>query len=292
MDFSKLEGAIDLNIISKAKVLGVGCGGAREVYEFLVRTGINNLIVIDYDIVSEANLSLQGYNSDDISKTKVSALEGELRKINPKLVYTGLYEDFNQISEDKLNDILEGVDIILMMTDNFKTQARGNLVSLKFKIPTVFAGIYYRARGAEITFNVPGLTPYCHRCITNERYKAIESGILENTTSTGSTIFHSQFINSIVGLIVLAILHIKSNKNVELSNWFNDKWEYNYIKVRMKPILVQEMEFQRQFTGFSSPFNFELKWIKVDSLIDNGDICGDCGSSGDLIKSSAIIKLY
>lgn len=189
---------------------------------------------------------------------------------------------------------MKDADILLMMTDDFHAQSFGNRVSLKYRLPTVFALMYEKARCSEITFNVPGITPGCHRCATSSRYAAYKNGYTNDVESTGSTVFHTQYLNSAIGLVSLAILHRKSN-DVELGNWFKQTWERNLIQLRTHPDFGKEDGdiFQKSFGKEPRVFTFDSVWQKVEaeSSPKYKEPCPDCGGIGNLNVSSYLISL-
>ena len=68
-----------------SKVLIIGAGGlGSPVAEFLARTGVGSIGVIDDDKVSLSNLHRQSlYNTSDIGKFKVNIAKDKIKKINP-----------------------------------------------------------------------------------------------------------------------------------------------------------------------------------------------------------------
>lgn len=74
----------------------IGCGAiGSTVAENLVRFGITNITLYDFDYVEPHNIANQMFRHTDIGKTKVEALAGYLSEINPdvgqglKIVPTG-----------------------------------------------------------------------------------------------------------------------------------------------------------------------------------------------------------
>ena len=71
-------------VLSKATIGIAGCGGlGSNIAVSLVRAGIGNLIIADYDIVELSNLNRQYFFSEDVGNKKVVALEKKLLRINP-----------------------------------------------------------------------------------------------------------------------------------------------------------------------------------------------------------------
>ncbi len=74
--------------ILKTKTVAIaGCGGlGSNIAIALVRSGVGNLIIADFDKVESSNLNRQQYLFEDIGKPKVSTLAIHLKKINPEVV--------------------------------------------------------------------------------------------------------------------------------------------------------------------------------------------------------------
>ena len=72
--------------IKEAKVLIIGMGGLGcPATEFLTRSGIGTLGIMDDDKVSLSNIHRQTlYTEKDINKSKVKIAKKRLNKINPK----------------------------------------------------------------------------------------------------------------------------------------------------------------------------------------------------------------
>jgi len=153
LDESRIKGAISPELMRESHVVCVGIGGASGICEDLVRSGLGKLTAIDFDTVDASNLTTQGFYRSDIGRLKVEALGERVKDINPACEYTMIDKNFLKMSESEVGDILKDASLILFMTDDFQAQKRGNLISLKYKIPAVFAIMYERARCAEISFN-------------------------------------------------------------------------------------------------------------------------------------------
>jgi len=285
ISFRKLNGSVDVSLMQETHIFGVGVGGANRIYEDLVRSGIGKLTLIDFDTVSATNLTTQGYTIKDIGKFKVDVLKESLLAINPNAEINVLKEDFLKYSEEEISLLVADVDLIMMMTDNFHAQARGNRVALKHQIPAIFAMMYKNARASEITFTIPNVTPACLRCITSSRYKAYQESSQETVESDGSTIFHTQQLNSYIGLITLAILH-NDTEGYEFSNWFGQSFNRNFLQLTQHPDFgtQKESSFHRVFGGLEECFNFKTLWYEVDpeSPPQYDYSCPDCGGTGNL----------
>lgn len=93
--FERLElliGKDNLEQIKSKKVLVVGVGGVGGfVVEGLIRSGIENITIIDNDIVSLSNKNRQVIALDStINRKKVEVLEKRILDINPNVIVTGI----------------------------------------------------------------------------------------------------------------------------------------------------------------------------------------------------------
>lgn len=72
--------------LSKFKIGIAGAGGlGSNCAMSLIRAGINNLVIGDFDIVNESNLNRQFYFRDQVGQKKVEALAKNLYRIQPNL---------------------------------------------------------------------------------------------------------------------------------------------------------------------------------------------------------------
>ena len=81
---SKVIGSSNLELLGEKSVLILGCGGVGGyVAEALARSGIGQLIIVDYDVVEESNINRQIIAlSSTIGKYKVDVLEDRIKEIN------------------------------------------------------------------------------------------------------------------------------------------------------------------------------------------------------------------
>jgi sulfur carrier protein ThiS adenylyltransferase len=87
-----------------------GAGGlGSNVAVNLVRSGVDEIKIADFDVIEQSNLNRQFYFKDQIGQNKVNALFENLKRINPqiklqiiqrKLERENLKEIFSQNSEE------------------------------------------------------------------------------------------------------------------------------------------------------------------------------------------------
>lgn len=126
--FEKIIGKDNLNKISKTKVLVVGIGGVGGyTVESLVRSGIEDIVIIDFDVVDITNINRQiiALNST-IGKKKVEVMKERLLDINKNCKVT-IYDSFI----DKIN-----IDIITKEKPDFVVDACDTMTSKMLIIET------------------------------------------------------------------------------------------------------------------------------------------------------------
>ena len=109
MNLERLEKLIGLNNVVKVKnlnILIVGIGGVGGyALESLVRSGINNITIVDGDTINETNLNRQIISdSTNIGELKVVIGNKRARSINPNMVLS-YYDEFLDEKNIKKIDI-------------------------------------------------------------------------------------------------------------------------------------------------------------------------------------------
>lgn len=86
MNLSKSYDFFQPEIITE-KIHIIGCGSVGStIAENLVRCGVKNLVLWDFDTVESHNIVNQMFRNEDVGKSKVEALKDILVGINPELV--------------------------------------------------------------------------------------------------------------------------------------------------------------------------------------------------------------
>lgn len=280
-DFSRIEGAVDTSLLKNVHIVAVGAGGAYCLYDSLARFGIGKLTVLDFDEVEEVNIVRQGYETNQIGQKKVESLGSHLAKVNTATQYRGITKNFLSMSEKEKDDIFGTAAIFLFLTDSFEAQSFGNILALRYQKPAIWSGFYERSQCAEIVFTIPKVTAACFRCAVSPRYEAQYKSKSEiKVSSNCNTIFHSQLLDSYVGMIVMAILH-NDTVGYEFSNWFGNCWERNLIQLKVHPEYgtTNGSLFQRVFEPTDGrAYNFNAIWQKIEKEEPpKYELCPDCG---------------
>ena len=143
---------------SRVVVIGAGALGS-PVIQYLAAAGVGTIKVIDFDEVKLENLQSQViHTSRDLNRPKVASAKDKVRNINRNIDFEAAnikLEAENIVSE------IDGYDIVIDCSDNFKARYLINDACVLCKIPLVFGAIY-QFEGQVGIFNLDGGP--CFRC--------------------------------------------------------------------------------------------------------------------------------
>jgi len=153
--------------LKSAKVLVAGAGGIGSVATiYLAAAGIGHIVIVDKDRVDITNLNRQIVHwEEDIGKFKAISAAEKLRRMNSDIHVEGVVEE---IKEDNVEALLEGVDVVIDALDNYETRFLLNKAIVKKGIAMVHGAVY--GFEGQIMTIVPGKTA-CLRCL----YKDVKS---------------------------------------------------------------------------------------------------------------------
>jgi len=167
-------GVLGQKKILNSRVLIIGMGGLGcPVAEFLTRSGVGFLGIVDHDLVGLSNIHRQTlYDEKDIGILKVKAAKKKLANINSKTKI----DIYNlKLDKKKFIKILKNYDYIVDGTDNFETKFLINDISLEYK-KFLVTGAISKFDGHIFTFNFNDKKNPCLRCFYQE--KTISDDIL------------------------------------------------------------------------------------------------------------------
>jgi proteasome lid subunit RPN8/RPN11 len=290
-DYSRIQQAVNVELLKKTHIVAVGAGGAYSLYESLCRSGLGKLTVLDFDTVDASNIVRQGYHPNQVGMLKIDALKAQLQLINSELQFEGIQKNFLSMNEAELKSIFKDADLMLFLTDSFEAQRFGNLLALRYGKPAIWAGYYAKSRCAEIMFTIPGVTPACFRCAVSPRYEMQQNAAKPiQISSQCNTIFHSQLLDAQIGMLAFAILH-NETEGYEYSNWFGTSWNRNLIQFKVHPTHGTQDEnhiFNKALKGTAGRMlNFVADWqqIEPETKPHYGYDCPDCGGTGNLLHT-------
>ena len=150
-------------VLTNSSAVVIGCGALGTVSSsYLTRAGIGQIRIIDRDFIEESNLQRQIlFDENDISENlpKAIAAQRKLQKINTKVKIEGIVTDVNYAN---IEELTQGVDIIIDGTDNFETRFLINDFCVKNSVPWIY-GACIGGRGVVMNI-IPSDTP-CLRCV-------------------------------------------------------------------------------------------------------------------------------
>jgi adenylyltransferase/sulfurtransferase len=117
----------------------VGCGALGTVaVNNLARAGVGKILIIDRDFVELNNLQRQMlFDENDVGAPKAVAAAEKIASINSDIEVHPIIKDINYTN---IEEILNGVDLVIDGTDNIQTRMLINDVCIKNKIPWIYTG--------------------------------------------------------------------------------------------------------------------------------------------------------
>ncbi|MCR5356668.1 MAG: molybdopterin-synthase adenylyltransferase MoeB [Lachnospiraceae bacterium] len=147
--------------IKAARVVVIGAGAlGSPVIQYLAAAGVGTIKVVDFDEVSLENLQSQViHTSRDVKRPKVASAKDKVRNIDRSIVF----EDENsKIDTENIEEIIDGYDLVIDCTDNYKARYLINDACALLGIPLVFGAIY-QYEGQVGIFNLN--SGPCYRCL-------------------------------------------------------------------------------------------------------------------------------
>ena len=221
-------GTLGQKKILNSKVLIIGMGGLGcSVAEFLTRSGVGILGIVDHDLVSLSNIHRQSlYDAKDLNKSKVKIAQKKLENINSKTKVN----IFNfKLDKNNFEKIIKKYDFIVDGTDNFTTKFLINDLSLKYK-KFLVTGAISKFDGHIFTFNFNNKKAPCLRCFYQEEtisdniLNCEYEGILGTVAGTVGTMQANEVLKK--------ILNIGQNLNAIIL--ILDLLNLNFRKVKLK----------------------------------------------------------
>ncbi len=153
-------------MLAKSKIAIIGCGGLGSVLSSnMTRAGAGTLRIIDKDRLELSNLQRQLlFDEIDVKKKtpKVEAARNKLIKINSDIQIEAI---FDEVDENNISDLIDGFDLVLDGTDNFKTRLVINRASVDSAVPFIYGAV---AASFGMIYNVIPGSGVCLRCLFRE----------------------------------------------------------------------------------------------------------------------------
>ncbi|MCX6645270.1 MAG: HesA/MoeB/ThiF family protein [bacterium] len=125
---------------SHVAIVGVGAVGSR-IAEFLIRTGVGRLTLIDFDRVEFSNLSRQTLYTWEEAEKNVPKVEAARRHLNEIIPTCQVFPINEKITSENISSLLKSADIIADGTDNIGTRYLINDYCRQARKPWVYAGV-------------------------------------------------------------------------------------------------------------------------------------------------------
>ncbi|MFX1282008.1 MAG: ThiF family adenylyltransferase [Promethearchaeota archaeon] len=187
--------------IKQARILVVGVGGLGTFSSLLLaEMGVGYLRIVDRDIVERTNLHRTPlYTNNDLDHAKVEVAADRLKQLNPSMTVD---THACHIGNANIDDLLDGIDIVIDALDNFETRRIINKACIQKGIPFIFCGV--SARSGNITvFNLTKRSP-CFSCL----YHGVNDNELESCDITG---IHPAILPILTGIQVHEAVEIIFN---------------------------------------------------------------------------------
>lgn len=212
-------------LASRVAVVGIGALGSVSA-NLLARAGVGRLRLIDRDFLELNNLQRQVlFDEEDVRENlpKAVAAERKLQKINSEIQIEAAPSDLNPETVDEL---LEGIDLVVDGTDNFETRFLVNDYSLREGIPW----IYGAAVGTEgLTYVILPGEGSCLRCLFEE---APGPGTFQTCDTAGILAPVAHWVASFQTIEALKILAGKPEA-VDRRLWKADLWKKEFKAIEV-----------------------------------------------------------
>ena len=197
-------GILGQNKITYSKVLIIGMGGLGcPVAEFLTRSGIGSLGIVDHDLINLSNIHRQSlFNENDLNQPKVKIAKKKLNKIN-SLTKIKIFNF--RLNKSNFQKIIKDYDYIVDGTDNFESKFLINDLSLKHK-KFLVTGAISKFDGHIFTFNFKNKKEPCLRCfyqeekISDEILNCEYEGILGTVAGIVGTMQANEILKNILNI--------------------------------------------------------------------------------------------
>lgn len=130
----KLIGNDKFNLIKEKTIVVVGLGGVGGyAVEGLIRSGIQNIIIVDYDIIDKTNLNRQIItNTKNIGEYKTDIMEKHIKDINPNVNVTKLniklnIDNIDELFKYKFDYLIDACDTLIVKEELIKRCLNNNI---------------------------------------------------------------------------------------------------------------------------------------------------------------------
>ena len=185
-----------------SRVALVGCGATGSaVASLLARAGVGHLRIIDRDYVEPSNLQRQLlFDEADAAESlpKAVAAARKINSFNPEIAVESRVAD---LAPGNIEELLEGVQLVLDGTDNFETRYLVNDYAVSRSLPWVYAAA---VASYGVTMNVLPGESACLACIFPDSPRGTfetcdTAGILNSAAASVAAIEATEALKLLVG---------------------------------------------------------------------------------------------
>ena len=225
----KNVGILGQKKIINSKILIIGAGGLGcPAVDYLSRAGVGNIGIADFDKVNLSNIHRQSlYNSKDVDKYKVDVVKEKIKLINP---FTKIKTYKKKINNKNLKNIINGYDIIIDGSDNFKTKFLLNKYSIKYK-KILIVGAISKFDGHIFTFNFKDKKTPCLQCF----YQSMPSDEILNCEAEG-----------IMGPVAGIIGNIQANESLKQILKVGQDLKNNILIINLLTLNFRKVFFKKR----------------------------------------------
>lgn len=127
--------------IKAARVVVAGAGAlGSPVIQYLAAAGVGTIKVVDFDSVEIGNLQSQViHGTRDVKRPKAASARDTIRNINRNIE---VIAENIRIDADNVGSVIDGFDLVIDCTDNYKTRYLLSDACTLLGIPLIFGAIY------------------------------------------------------------------------------------------------------------------------------------------------------
>lgn len=216
MNLNRLElliGKDKIDKIKNTKVLLVGIGGVGGyTFESLVRSGIENITIIDGDKIDETNLNRQILtNSLNIGKYKVDEARVRALSINPNININVANLFLDETNIDLIN--FKNYDYIIDVCDTVSTKSLLIYKGLENKVKIISSmGTAKKMDPLKLTITTLNKTSYdplakaMRKIIEKENQEKVIVISSTEETLTNNTLGSNSFVPGVAGLLITSFI--------------------------------------------------------------------------------------
>ena len=268
-------------LLQKAKVLVIGCGGlGSPVAIYLAASGIGEIHLVDFDTISVSNLHRQVFfKTSAIGKSKVAALADEIKEKAP---FTKVVVSDKAVTKNSILGLVSNYDVIVDGTDNLQIKYLINDACVISKKPLVY-GSLYKFDGYVATFNVltkdgsyssnlrdafPKIATDIPNCETAGTMNAIVgfiamlqvNEVLKLITKTGKLLTNQLLIYNVLENTQLK-MKLQKNTTLNIEAIFeNSRYEVDNCEVQEETLLISNNELKHRI---------KVATVEIISVINN-----------------------